>query len=84
MSWREALSNLNPFDFANAAPAVRAPHNSGERDPSVMPDYAGAATFPRGFDPDAFMASIEDPRPLFLQDCENAIRELLRSSGEAA
>jgi hypothetical protein len=34
-------------------------------------------------DPDAFMAAIEPP-PLFLQDCEDAIQELLRNSGEAA
>lgn len=84
MSWREALSNLNPFDFANAAPVLVGSHNSGESDPAVTPDCAGAAAFPRGFDPDAFMTAIEDPRPLFLQDYESAIRELLRSSGEAA
>ena len=82
MSWQEALSNLNPFDFTGAARS-----STVEQAVVYCTDHAGstpAAPTTFELDPAAFMTAIEDPRPLFLQDCESAIRELLRSSGEAA
>lgn len=91
MSWKDILDQINPFDFANAAPAPLSSQNSAESDPSVTADCAGAApSFPRGFDPHAFMDALEDPAPLFLQksgdadDVEGTLQEIARLLGRAA
>lgn len=88
MSWRDAL--INPFDFMNAAPVLTGTHNSGEADPPVTSDWAGAATdFPRGFDPHAFLDALEEPAPLFLRDgadgdIDETLQEIERLIGRAA
>jgi len=43
---KAALAHSAPAAGTKSAPVVPASHNSGECDPSVMPDYAGADTAP--------------------------------------
>ena len=78
MSWRDAL--INPWYFENAAPVALSSQNSAESDPPVTVDYTGAAARFE-LDPAAFMAAIEDPPPLFLQDTEADLQALMRLVG---
>ena len=95
MSWREAL--INPFDFINSCgqdvrAQMRVSNDCGLADDDQRPGHtmqerrpAHLATDPHEdrfeLDAAALLDAIEDHRPLFLQDRENTIRELLRSSG---